>query len=873
MAQYEAVENERKWQKQWKEWELYKFDPDSDAPPYSIDNPPRYASGALHLGHATGYSLIDFAARYHRQRGFNVMFPLCFDVNGTPVEVRVEKKFGINKYSVPRQEYIKMCEEYADSFIDSMTKQFEILGESMDPTVYYQTDAPYYRRITQISFIKMLEKGLAYKGEYPVNWCPRCITALADAEVEYDQNITKLNYVKFPVAGSDEHIVIATTRPELICTCQTIAVHPEDARYKELVGKDILTPVFGKRVKVISDEKVDPDFGSGIVMICTIGDKTDLEWVMKYKLPLEKGIDEEGRMTAIAGAYEGMPVKDARSKIIEDLLASGTIIKQEEQQQNRSICWRCHTPIEFLQVKQWFIKIMDFKKEVLEKADQIQWFPEFMKVRLQDWVNSLQWDWVVSRQRYFATPIPVWECEKCGYVLPAKEEDCYIDPTVTAPYKDACPMCGGELKGCQDVFDTWMDSSVSPLYNTFWKRDDEKFKRLYPMSLRPQSHDIIRTWAFYTILREHLLTGEKPWGHIMIHGFIMAPDGTPMHTSLGNVIDPMPLLENYGADALRYYACTCSLGEDHAFRERDVVHGKKLCTKMWNLGKLIEMTVTERPERVQLKPIDRWIMSRYTKVLEAVTAHYESYNFDKAMREVENFAWKEFADHYVEMTKHRTRGNDRSVRYTLYTVYLGILKMMAPMLPHVTEDAYQAFAGMDGAKSIHISKWPEPERIDEDAEMKGELTKEIIASIRTWKAEKKYPLNKELARVEVVGKGSELLKGYEDDIAQTVRAEKLDLLMEARLDRCANMVRPVHAKIGPLFKNQAREVVAQISTMDPEQVLSMLTSKGSFEIQLNDGRDVLITNELVEVLCELRYQGKAVETIQVGDLLVVIEVK
>ncbi|MCG7844859.1 MAG: class I tRNA ligase family protein, partial [Methanomassiliicoccales archaeon] len=596
----------------------------------------------------------------------------------------------------------------------------------------------------------------------------------------------------------------------------------------------------------------------------------DLEWVMKYKLPLDKGIDEEGRMTSIAGAYEGMAVKDARAKIIEDLLAQGLIIKQEEQQQNRSICWRCHTPIEYLQVKQWFIRIMDFKKEVLAKADEIQWFPEFMKVRLQDWVNSLQWDWVVSRQRYFATPIPVWECQNCNFVLPAKETECYIDPTVTKPYLEKCPECGGELKGCPDVFDTWMDSSISPLYNTFWQRDEKLFEKLYPMSLRPQSHDIIRTWAFYTILREHLLTDQKPWEHIMIHGFIMAPDGTPMHTSMGNVIDPMPLLETYGTDALRYYACTCSLGEDHAFRERDVVHGKKLCTKIWNLGKLIEMTVTERPEKVQLRPIDRWIMSRYTRVLETVTAHLDNYNFDKAMREVENFAWKEFADHYVEMVKHRTRTDDKSVRYTLYTVYLGIIKMMAPMLPHVTEDAYQPFAAFDGAKSIHVSKWPEAESVDAEAEYKGELTKEIIAAIRTWKSEKKYPLNKELLSVEIVGPKAQDLKGYEEDIAKTVRADKLELMQEADLKRCATVIKPVYSVIGPRFKGEAKEIVAQIVTMDPEEALAML-NKGGFEILLNRGQRVLITDELVEVVCELRYQGKTVETIQVGDLLVVLE--
>ncbi|HQM66183.1 MAG TPA: valine--tRNA ligase [Methanomassiliicoccales archaeon] len=872
MAQYEAIPTERKWQRQWKDWELYRFDPESPAPVYSIDNPPRYASGALHLGHATGYSLIDFAARYHRQRGYNVMFPLCFDVNGTPVEVRVERKYGINKYSVPRQRYIELCEEYANSFIESMTHQFEILGESMDPSLYYQTDAPYYRRITQISFLRMLEKGLAYKGEYPVNWCPRCITALADAEVEYDQNMTKLNYVKFFLADGTGHIIVATTRPELICTCQTIAVHPNDERYRDLVGKDIITPIFGKKVRVIADEKVDPAFGSGIVMICTIGDKTDLEWVMKYKLPLEKGLDEEGRMTALAGPYEGMPVKEARAKVIEDLLASGMITKQEDQLQNRSICWRCHTPIEFLQVKQWFIKIMDFKKEVLAKADEVQWFPEFMKVRLKDWVDSLQWDWVVSRQRYFATPIPVWECQNCDFVLPVREEDCYIDPTIAKPYLDRCPRCGGELKGCPDVFDTWMDSSVSPLYNTFWQRDEERFRRLYPMSLRPQSHDIIRTWAFYTLLRGYHLTGERPWDHIMIHGFIMAPDGTPMHTSLGNVIDPMPLLETYGADALRYYACTCSLGEDHAFRERDVVHGRKLCTKVWNLGKLIEMTVRERPERGELRPIDRWILSRFTRTLRAVTDHLDHYDFDKAMREVEGFAWKEFADHYVEMTKHRTRGGDASVRYTLYTVYLGILKMMAPMLPHVTEDAYQPFARMDGARSVHVSKWPEPVLIDEEAERRGDLTKEVIASIRTWKAEKKYPLNKELARVEVVGERAIDLEGYEDDIAQTVRAGAVELLHVADLEKTAVAVRPVHSRLGPMFKDRAKEIVEGLMAMDPEEALHQLSADGALELALKDGERVRVTSDLVDVVYELRYQGKAVDTIQVGDLLVVVQV-
>ena len=497
MSQYIASETERKWQQKWKEWELYKFDPCSPKPVYSIDNPPRYTSGSLHLGHATGYSLIDFAARYRRMRGYNVFFPLCFDVNGTPTEIKVEKKHGIDKLSTPRQEYIRLCSEFANSFIDEMAHQFEMLGESMDPSIYYQTDAPYYRRITQITFLRLLKRGIVYKGTFPVNWCPSCTTALADAEVEYSDNVTKLNYIKFKLKGTDEDVIIATTRPELLSACQMVAVSPEDKSKEHLVGKELVTPIYGKAIKVIADDKVDPAFGTGVVMICTIGDKTDLEWVMKYNLPMDKAIDEQGRLTSLTGKYAGMTVKEGKQAIIEDLKAAGLVVKQEDVKQNVGGCWRCHHPIEFLQMPQWFLKTMDYKEQVLKLADEVEWYPSFMKVRLQDWVNSLQWDWVISRQRYFATPIPVWECERCGTVVPAQESQAYVDPTIDKPPVDTCPSCGGGLIGCTDVFDTWMDSSISALYNTFWERDDEKFQRLYPMSMRPQSHDIIRTWALY----------------------------------------------------------------------------------------------------------------------------------------------------------------------------------------------------------------------------------------------------------------------------------------------------------------------------------------------------------------------------------------
>jgi valyl-tRNA synthetase len=850
----------------WREESIYRFDPESDAPIYSIDNPPRYTSGSLHLGHATGYSLIDFAARYRRMRGYNVFFPLCFDVNGTPVEVKVEKKHNITKLDLPRKEYRKLCSEFANSFIDEMKHHFEILGESMDPSVYYQTDAPYYRRITQISFVKLFEKGLVYKGNFPVNWCPRCMTALADAEVEYEENVTKLNYIKFMIDGSDDHILIATTRPELLCTCKVVAVHPDDKEKKHLIGKELITPLYGRKVKVIADPKVDPKFGTGNVMICTIGDKDDLEWVMKYKLEMEKGIDEFGKMTALAGKYEGMSVKDARAASIEDLKAKGLIVRQDDNPQNVSICWRCHAPVEFLQVPQWFLKTLDFKKAILKRADEIDWYPEFMKIRLQDWVNSLEWDWVLSRQRIFATPVPVWECEDCGKAVVAKEEQCYVDPTEDLPPAEKCE-CGGKLIGCTDVFDTWMDSSGSPLYNTFWERDEKLFKKMFPMSMRPQSHDIIRTWAFYTMLRSEQIASSIPWKDIMIHGFIMAPDGTPMHSSIGNVINPIPIIEEYGADALRYYACTCSMGIDHAFREKDVIRGRKLCNKIFNMGKFVGPRFDSKPKMPSdLRLPDKWILSRYSEVVKNVTQYFDGYQFDKAMRDAENFLWHEFADHYIEMVKAR---KDDAVKYTLYTVLLGSIKMIAPFMPHITEDVFQEhFAKYEDAKSIHLSSWPVSILTDKNAESAGDVLKDVIAAVRNWKSDKKMPLNAELNMVELIGNAM-MLNDAKDDIIETIKAKNLDIVEKADITEDVVAVKPIHAKLGPTFKGLAKQIVDELSKTDPKKAASELGS-GGIHITVN-GENIVLTEEFVEFEKRLMLNGKHVETIQVSGILIAIE--
>ena len=870
MAQYDSATIEKRWQEMWKNEAVYRFDPKSDKPVFSIDNPPRYTSGPLHLGHATGYSLIDFAARFKRMTGHNVFFPLCFDVNGTPIEVKVEKKHHITKLDTPRQEYRRLCEEYANGFIEEMTHHFEILGESMDPSIYYQTDAPYYRRITQLSFVELFNRGLVYKANFPVNWCPGCMTALADAEVEYKDNVNKLNYITFDVKDGEpgEKMMIATTRPELLCTCKAVAVHPDDKEKVHLIGKTLITPLFGREVKVISDSKVQMEYGTGNVMICTIGDKDDLEWVMKYHFEMEKGIDEAGRMTELAGKYAGMTVLEAREASIEDLRKAGILVKQEDNPQQVSICWRCHTPIEFLQVPQWFLKTTTFKDAILKRAEEINWFPEFMKIRLEDWTNSLEWDWVLSRQRVFATPIPVWECSKCGHAVCATKEMCYCDPTLDKPPVEKCPECGGDLVGCTDVFDTWMDSSGSSLYNTFWGRDEEMHKKLFPMSLRPQSHDIIRTWAFYSILRAEQIEQCIPWENIMIHGFIMAPDGTPMHSSIGNVINPIPILENYGADALRYYAATCSLGIDHAFREKDVIRGRKLCNKVFNLGQFMARFFDDVPkEQPELRLSDRWIVSRYTKTVEAVTGYLEVYGFDKAMREVENFIWHEFADDYVEMVKGR---NDPAVKYTLYNVFLGALKMLAIFMPHVTEEVYQErFRPIDGCKSIHLTSWPEPMFVDEDAEQAGIKLAEVLASIRAWKGEKKVPLNAELAKIELVGADAACLEEARSDIAETTKAKEVVIAPKAELNEEVVGVKPEFGKLGPAFKGQAKAIVATLNASDMKDIAVQLAD-GKVVLDV-DGEKVELGPEFFKVEKRLMLGGKAVDTIQVGNILIVVQ--
>jgi len=853
MSTYDQKSLEAKWQKQWQDEKLYHFNFNSEKKPYSIDVPPRYASGPLHAGHAVHYTHIDFAARYKRMRGYNVFFPLCFDVNGIPIEERVERQRNITRKDIDRHEFIQLCSDFAEQNIATMTDQFNRLGESMDPSIFYQTNAEYYRRITQISFIELFNKNLIYKGKFPVNWCPRCMTAMADAEVTYADRTTNLNTIKFYFStepsdqilkyhgiGKDDNgvfIEIATTRPEMLASCQIVAIHPSDERAPWLVDKLVRVPAFNKEVKIVEDDAVDPEFGSGIVMICTVGDKEDLNWVFKYKLPLEMSIDEEGKMTDICGKYQGMKIIDARKQIIKDLEEANILIKKESLDQNVGVCWRCKTPVEFINAEQWFLKTVDFKQLVLDQSNAMNWFPDFMKIRLEDWVNSLEWDWVISRQRYFATPIPLWECEQCNEVVIAREQDCYVDPTIDKPPVEKCPKCKGSLKGCEDVFDTWMDSSISPLYNTFWKRDSSKFNNLYPMSLRPQAHDIIRTWAFYTILRCTLITDEKPFEDIMMGGFILSEDGTPMHASLGNVIDPLKVIDEYGTDAFRCYAASCALGEDNPFRNKDVVRGTKLLRKLWNVEQFIANIVKkQQPEEPQLQDIDRWLLSKYSKLVNKCTKQMDAFEYSPSMKDIEYFVWHELADHYIEMIKSSIYEgkNVESIQYTLYTVGLGLLKLFAPFIPFITEEIYQnQYKQTVGDKSIHLSAWPKPLFVDEEKEEIGELVKQYISQVRSWKSEQGIALNTTLnatatyASKDIISK----LKPSESIIASTLKYPTNHKFIASKPDIEEKIVSisPVYAKLGPAFTKESKIISTWIQE-NQGKVIQIIEEKGDIYI-------------------------------------------
>lgn len=772
---YEPKEVEPIIQKFWADKGIFKFDVKSKKPIYSIDTPPPTVSGLIHIGHVLGYTTAEFVARFWRMNGFNVFYPMGFDDNGLASERYVEKVRNIRAADMPRKEFIKICLEETAKGGQEFRNVWERLGISLDWSLLYSTINPLCQRISQRSFIDMYKKGRIYQQEGPTVWCPTCQTAIAQAELEDSKRTTKLTTIAFGLKGSKKKILIATTRPELLPACVAIFVNSADKRYKELVGKRATVPLFGQEVPIMTDDKVDPAFGTGIVMVCTFGDRTDVEWWLKHKLPIRIVVDKSGRLTV--KGYEGLTTEDARAKILDELKKGGHAEKQQELEQVVNVHERCGTPVEFYVSQQWYIRILDMKEKWLELGDKIRWHPEHMKVRYKQWVEGLNTDWCISRQRYYGIPFPLWYCKKCGTIMLATENELPVDPTVTKP-KKKCGCGHNEFKADKNVMDTWATSSLTPLINSRWCEKDGR-KAIYPMSLRPQGYEIIRTWAFYTIVKSWFHTQSMPWKSIMINGMGLDPKGRSMHKSKGNVVEPQPLVEKYSADALRYWAASATLGEDMPYQEKDIATGQKLITKLWNASRFTEALVKGFKEgKPKLAPIDLWLLTKLNKIIGRCTEHFKVCEYSKAKAEVELFFWKVFCDNYIEIVKQRAYEGDESAKWTTYKALLAQLKLFAPIVPHVTEEVYQQlFRRTERGESIHVSSWPKPEFPgDEEAEKFGDMAVSIITAVRMWKHDKKMPLNAPLKKlmIDADKKIQGSLKPFLPDIAAATKAEKVE---------------------------------------------------------------------------------------------------
>ncbi len=781
--------NEAKWGNFWEKEKIYEFDPKSEKPVYSIDTPPPYVSAAhLHAGHAMSYSQADFVVRFWRMKGYNVFYPMGFDDNGLPTERYVEKKYNINKAKITKEEFIKLCIKETEIGGETYKTLWKALGLSIDWRLLYNTIGSLAQKVSQRSFIDLYKKGKIERRQGPVTWCVQCQTALAQADLEDKEEKSNLVFIKFDIKGGGE-IVIATTRPELLPACVAIFVHPEDKRYQKIIGKEAALPFFERAVKIYANESVEMEFGTGAVYHCTFGDLDDVAWVYKYNLPIIEILNKNGVLNEKAGKYQGIHIKKMREIIISDLEKEKRLARKEPLIHAVNVHERCKAPVEILVAPQWFIKIMEIKKEMLEAGEKIKWHPRFMKVKYDDWVNGLKFDWCISRSRYFGVPFPVWHCADCQEIILPEDADLPADPSYQPPKIKKCPRCdSANIVGEKDVMDTWMTSSVSPFINARWGEKNNLMAEIYPMSLRVQGFEIIRTWLFYTVVKSFYHTNSLPWEAVMISGWGLDAKGKKMSKSAGNFTEVEPVIAKYSADALRYWAAGSNLGSNLRYSESEVKDGEKVANKLWNAVRLVSDFIEKfdcENFKGAIMPADKWILSKAQKTIDRATKEFENYEYANAKRIIEEFFWKDFCDYYLEMVKYRiyeqeSAGKDsvESAKFALSKIVLAILKLWAPILPFVTEEIYQAvFKEAEGAKSIHISSWPEADKnlIDSEAERIGEIVKAIIGEARKYKADNKMSVKKEidLISIETGAENEEKLKSFFIDLQKVNNAKEI----------------------------------------------------------------------------------------------------
>lgn len=840
---YNPKETEPHIQAFWQEQGIYQYDPHSQATVYSIDTPPPTVSGSLHLGHIYSYSHPDFIARFWRMSGRNVFYPMGFDDNGLPTERLVEKRLGIHARDMRRGDFIQKCLEVSEQTIQEYKAIWQRLGLSIDWRYTYRTIDENSRRLCQQSFLDLYHHGLVYRREAPAIWCPECQASFAQADLnDLDR---QSEYVTLAFTLEDgSRLPIATTRPELLPACVAVFVHPDDPRYQHLLSsgasepRNVIVPLFGQVVPILADPAADPTKGTGAVMCCTFGDTTDIAWWHAHHLPVIQAIDRTGNMTSAAGDYAGLSLTTARQQIKDALMAGGLLLSRQPTVQSVRVHERCDTPVEYLMIKQWFVRILDFKERLLQAGQDLVWHPASMQARYLSWVENLTWDWCLSRQRFYGPVIPVWYCQACGEIILAEETQLPVDPTTQQP-SHPCPQCGGtQFIPEEDVFDTWATSSLSPQIvgqGRFTLSDDPVtasgrnkpsprakqshpsnssengllptpgglYSQVFPFSLRPQAHEIIRTWAFYTIVKSLYHWETLPWEDVLISGWGIAGEGMGKISKSrgGGPMTPLEMIERYSADAVRYWAASTGAGKDAIISEEKIQMGSKLVTKLWNVARFAERFITGEqgirdrgkgqsdtsPVPYHLSPADRWILSRLQKLVQRATASLQEYEYAAAKSEIESFLWTELADNYLEMAKQRlydaTEPTHTAAIYTLQTIFITLLKLFAPFLPYVTEAIYQGIGeeGFREKKSIHLESWPVPDPTleDDSVEAAGQILVEIATAVRRFKSERNLPLGAELNRVQLaaVENGSilEILRSSMADLKSITRAREISI--------------------------------------------------------------------------------------------------
>ena len=753
-TRYDPLIEEPKIRKFWDEEKIYKFDPNKNGKIYSIDTPPPTISGEIHIGHAYSYCQQDFVIRYRRMAGYNVFYPFGTDNNGIPTERLVEREKGLKAKDIGRQQFVDLClktvqEEYIPKYINDLKN----LALSCDYEIVYSTIDEHCRRISQWSFIDLYKKDRIYRKDAPAIWCPECQTGISQVECEDRHFSSIISTIIFKLDVTD--LEIATTRPELLPACVAVFYHPNDTRYTHLERKSAKVPLFNFEVAIIPDRRADPEKETGLVMCCTFGDQTDMEWQKAYNLPIKTAITEDGRMTAIAGKYEGMTIKEARKKIIEDLKEQNLVIEQKSITHVVNVHERCKTEVEILKSKQWFVKYLDLRKTMLKWGEEMNWYPDHMKHRYDNWVKGLQWDWLISRQRYFGVPFPVWYCKKCDEVVIANENDLPVDPLKDKPPITECPSCKcNEFVPEQDILDTWATSALTP---TIVCRllPEELWDKIYPMSLRPQAHDIITFWLFNTVVKSQLHYNKLPFNDINISGFVTLK-GEKIAKSKGNVIRPQDVMDRFGSDSIRYWAGKSKLGKDLDYDENDIVTALRFITKIFNAARFVFINIKESDfekikQNIELHETDRLFLARLNNIIEISTKAFDNYQYATAKKETETFFWQIFCDNYLEIVKKRiyegTENERISAVYGLYYILLSITKMMAPITPYITEKLWQShFRQYEKEKSIHISSWPKKIEIKENKNDSQKLDRflDVISLIRQEKAKNQKPLTEQI---------------------------------------------------------------------------------------------------------------------------------